>query len=125
MVRLRTPMWPDMRLPLNTRPGVWRWPIEPGCAVRDRVAVGLHAAREVVALHGAGKALADRGAGDVDDLARREHVDLELAAQPSASPSPLLQAEFLGGVAGGDIGLGEMAGKRLGHTRGAAGPTVT
>src|ERR1700685_3671570 len=24
MVRLRTPMWPDMRLPLKTRPGVWR-----------------------------------------------------------------------------------------------------
>ena len=23
-------MWPDMRLPLNTRPGVWRWPMEPG-----------------------------------------------------------------------------------------------
>ena len=23
-------MWPDMRLPGNTRPGVWRWPIEPG-----------------------------------------------------------------------------------------------
>ena len=23
-------MWPDMRRPLNTRPGVWRWPIEPG-----------------------------------------------------------------------------------------------
>src|SRR5580693_5898248 len=30
MVRLRTPMWPDMRLPLNTRPGVWRCPMEPG-----------------------------------------------------------------------------------------------
>ena len=23
-------MWPDMRLPWNTRPGVWRWPMEPG-----------------------------------------------------------------------------------------------
>src|SRR5271165_7545863 len=30
MVRLRTPIWPDMRLPLNTRPGVWRWPMDPG-----------------------------------------------------------------------------------------------
>src|SRR5690606_1908753 len=24
------PMWPDIFLPGNTRPGVWRWPIEPG-----------------------------------------------------------------------------------------------
>ena len=23
-------MWPDMCLPGNTRPGVWRWPMEPG-----------------------------------------------------------------------------------------------
>src|ERR1700679_452376 len=30
MVRFLTPIWPDMRLPLNTRPGVWRWPMEPG-----------------------------------------------------------------------------------------------
>ena len=30
VVRRITPMWPDMRLPGNTRPGVWRWPIEPG-----------------------------------------------------------------------------------------------
>jgi hypothetical protein len=33
-----------------------------------------------------------------------------------------LEAEFLGGVACGDIGFGEMAGKRLRYTRGAAGP---
>ncbi len=30
IVRRTAPMWPDMRLPGNTRPGVWRWPIEPG-----------------------------------------------------------------------------------------------
>ena len=30
IVRRTLPMWPDMRLPGNTRPGVWRWPIEPG-----------------------------------------------------------------------------------------------
>src|SRR5205814_6095273 len=30
VVRRWTPMWPDMRRPLNTRPGVWRWPMEPG-----------------------------------------------------------------------------------------------
>src|SRR5690606_32216935 len=24
------PMWPAIFLPGNTRPGVWRWPIEPG-----------------------------------------------------------------------------------------------
>ncbi len=29
-VRRSPPMRPDMRLPGNTRPGVWRWPIEPG-----------------------------------------------------------------------------------------------
>ena len=23
-------MWPAIFLPLNTRPGVWHWPIEPG-----------------------------------------------------------------------------------------------
>ena len=49
-------------------------------AMRYRVAVGLHAARKIMALHGAGKALAHRGAGDIDDLARGEHVDFQLAA---------------------------------------------
>ncbi len=29
-MRRTAPMWPDIRLPGNTRPGVWRWPIEPG-----------------------------------------------------------------------------------------------
>src|SRR5690606_22892791 len=29
-VWLTAPMWPDIFLPGNTRPGVWRWPIEPG-----------------------------------------------------------------------------------------------
>src|SRR5690348_15201031 len=28
--RLTLPMWPAIFLPGNTRPGVWRWPIEPG-----------------------------------------------------------------------------------------------
>src|SRR5512146_3016370 len=30
VVRRTTPMWPDILRPLNTRPGVWRWPIVPG-----------------------------------------------------------------------------------------------
>ncbi len=29
-VRRAAPRWPDMRLPGKTRPGSWRWPMEPG-----------------------------------------------------------------------------------------------
>ncbi len=89
-------------------------------AVRHRVAVSLHAARKIVALHGAGEALAHRGPGDIDDLTRGEHVDFQLGAGCQSVALALVQAEFLGGIAGGDIGLGEMARQRLGNPRWAA-----
>src|SRR6266481_4705194 len=86
-------------------------------AVRHRVAVSLHAARKIVALHGAGEALAHRGPGDIDDLTRGEHVDFQLGAGCQSVALALVQAEFLGSIAGGDIGLGEMARQRLGNPR--------
>ena len=73
-------MRPAMRLPGNTRPGVWRWPIEPGELVHDRSAVACHAAGETVPLHHARIALADSGAGDIYDLAFLEEVDLQFCA---------------------------------------------
>src|SRR5882724_5033145 len=90
--------------------GTWR-------AVRHRVAVSLHAARKIVALYGAGEALAHRGPGDIDDLTRGEHVDFQFGAGCQSVALALVQAEFLGGVAGGDIRLGEMARQRLGNPR--------
>src|SRR5205807_8368542 len=47
-------------------------------AVRQGVAVGGVAAREVVTLHGAREALADGRPRDVDDLALLEEVGLDL-----------------------------------------------
>jgi hypothetical protein len=73
VVRRSPPMRPDMRLPANTRPGVWRWPIEPGArCVTETPCVWLWTAGEVVALHRAREALADRGARDIHHLARLE-----------------------------------------------------
>ena len=69
-----------MRLPGNTRPGSWRWPVEPGVRVRDRVAVRLAVRREVVALDDAGEALADGRALHVHRLADLEDLDADLAA---------------------------------------------
>ena len=89
-------------------------------AMRHGVSVGFHAAREVVSLHGAGESLADRGAGDIDHLAHREHVDLDLTAHGERLALALLQAEFPRSVAGGHVGLGEMARQRLGDPRRAA-----
>ena len=91
-----------------------------GRAVRHRVTVGLHAAREVVTLHRARKALTDRGARDIDDLTRREHVDFEFSAGGQGLAFALLEAKFLGRVARCDIGFGVVPGKRLRHPRRAA-----
>src|SRR6202041_160084 len=68
-------------------------------------------------LHGALKALAHRGAGDIDDLPGLEHVDLELAAGRQLVAFTFTQAEFLRGVPGGNICLGEVAGESLGDAR--------
>src|SRR5690606_42160230 len=40
VVRRTTPMWPAIRLPLKTRPGVWRMPIEPGARRSEERRVG-------------------------------------------------------------------------------------
>jgi hypothetical protein len=47
-----------------------------------------------VPLDGAGKTLADGRAGDVHDLAGREHVDLELGARREIRALALGEAEF-------------------------------
>ena len=110
VVRRTTPMWPDMRLPGNTRPGVWRWPIEPGTRCDTECAVRGVAAGEIVALHDAGIALADRDAGDVDELARRETVDLELAARLQVGVVLADEAELDQPATRLDVGLGVMTG---------------
>ena len=109
MVRRMTPMWPDMRLPWNTRPGVWRWPIEPGVRCDNECAVRRLAAGEVVALHRAGEALADGGAGDIDDLARLEDVGLELGAGGEIGAFACGEAEFDQRLARLDLGFGVVA----------------
>jgi hypothetical protein len=89
-------------------------------AVRHRISVGFHAAREIVALHGALEAFAYRGTGDIDDLARAEHVDFDFAAGRQCVAFPLAQSEFLRGITGSYIRLGEMAGEGLPDARCAA-----
>src|SRR5271168_4923583 len=79
-------------------------------AVRQRIAVGFHAARKIVASHGALEALARGGTGHIDDLADAEHVYFDFAAGGQSFALALAQTEFLGGVPGGNIGLGKMTG---------------
>ena len=75
------PMWPDMRMPFQTRAGRRTAPIEPGFA--DVVgAVGDRAATEVVALDGARETLALRRAGDLDVIARAERLDGDAYRRP-------------------------------------------
>ena len=113
IVRRCTPMWPAMRLPLNTRPG--RLALANGTrhAMRDGDTVrGRHTA-EVVALHDAGKTLTGRGTGDVDDLADLEQVDLEFTAGGEILAFVVGEAEFDNGLARGDLDLGVVTGQRL------------
>ena len=63
------------------------------------------------------KPLPTRRAGHVDDLADGEHVDFQFGAGRERLALALVQAEFLGSAAGGDIRLGEVTGQRLGHAR--------
>ena len=60
-------MWPAMRVPLNTRPGVVPEPIEPGARWRSDWPCVLGPPRKSVALHAALEALA---------LGRARHVDI-------------------------------------------------
>ena len=113
MVRFLTPMWPDMRLPLNTRPGVWRWPIEPA---RD----ATPSCREISCRPQSCAASWCRQNPcppwyrHSDNLPHREHVDLELdAGRPRPRLRPSVQAEFLRGIAGRHVGLGKMPGLGL------------
>ena len=78
------PMRPDIRVPLNTRPGVAQPPIEPGRRCTACAPWLAPWPLEAVALHGAGEALALGGAGHVDiaavgeDLGGQLLADLEL-----------------------------------------------
>ena len=78
------PCWPAIFMPLNTRAGVAHAPIEPGRTVLLVVTVRRALALEVVALHRAGEALALADAGDVDPLARGEHVGADHLADLEA-----------------------------------------
>ena len=110
------PMRPAIFVPLNTRPGVAQAPIEPGARCMLVVAVAGALAREVVALHDAGEALAPADGGDVDPLARVEHVDLELLADRVAVD--VVEAQLDQADARLDAGLGEVAGLGLGELAG-------
>ena len=101
-------MWPDMRMPFQTRAGQADWPIEPGLA--DVVgAVGDRAATEVVALHGARETLALRRAGDLDVIARAERLDGDGIADREVRLAP----ELFEMAVETDARLCEVAGLRL------------
>ena len=58
-----------MRLPGNTRPGLWFWPVEPGLLCETELPWLARLDEKWWRLIDAGEALADRGAGHVDLLA--------------------------------------------------------
>ena len=91
-----------------------------GRAVEQRRAVGGRATREVVALDRAREALADRGAGDVHDLAGREHVHLDLGARREVRAFAVGEAELDQRLARGDLGLGVVPGQRARQAGGLA-----
>ena len=80
------------------------------CALPAEV-VTLHRARETLAL-------ADRG--DVDVIARRQHIDLELLADPVLAR--VVEAKLDQAPACLDAGLGEVAGLRLAQALRLHGP---
>src|SRR5579875_18397 len=90
----------------------------PQRTVRDRHAVRGAQAGEIPPLHDPRIALADRNAGDVDILAGNEMIGGDLGAD--RDQRVLAHAE-LGQLAFGfDLGLGEIAARRLAHVAGAA-----
>ena len=74
------PMWPGIRLPLMTRDGSVPGLIEPGFRCRV-LPWRRRTAAEAVAVHDALEAAALGGAGDLDQLAGGEDVDLDLGAR--------------------------------------------
>ena len=114
-------MWPDMRLPLNTRPGVWRWPMEPGARCDTELPWVFMPPAKLWRFMVPAKPLPT-----VVPVTSTIWPALNMSTFSSPPDGQrlafaLVQAEFLRGVAGGDIGLGEMAGQRLGDPRRAAG----
>ena len=106
-------MWPDMRLPRNTRPGVWRWPMEPGVRCETETPCEALWPREVVALHRAGEALADGGARDIHHGTDLEHVGLDLGAGLQIRAFFLGEAELDERTARSNARLAEVAGNGL------------
>ena len=112
------PMWPDIRMPLNTRPGKAHEPIAPGRPVVLVVAVARALTLEVVALHRAGEALAPADRRDVDLGAGGDGVDEDLLADLVAVDR--LEAQLDEPLAGIDRRLGEVTGLGLGELLGVA-----
>ena len=111
MVWFTSPMWPDIFLPGNTRPGVWRWPIEPGERCDSELPWRRVAHGEVPALDRALEALALGDALDVDDLADLEDVALISPPTSLATDRFGAHAEFPQAAAAFHLRLGEVAGE--------------
>ena len=80
-------MWPAIFLPLNTRPGSWRLPVEPWLRCETDTPCEARRPPKLCRFIGTGEALADRDAGDVDELAGDEVADMDLAPRPRAARS--------------------------------------
>ena len=110
-----------MRLPGNTRPGLWFWPVEPGTRCETELPCERVLAAEVVALDDAGEALADRHALHVDRLADLEDLDADLGAdlQVGELVQPWRGIRCSTWPAS-TRRLGEVSGERLAHAARAA-----
>ena len=77
-----------MRLPGNTSPGLWFWPVEPGLLCETELPWRGAVGGEVVALDDAGEALADGHALHIHLLPDLEDVDADLAADLEVGERP-------------------------------------
>ena len=111
-------MWPAIFLPLNTRPGSWRLPVEPWLRCETDTPCEARRPPKLCRFIDTGEALADRDAADVDELAGDEVADMDLGAD--LEQRVLVDPELADLRLGLDLGLGEVAAHRLGDVLGLA-----
>ena len=113
-------MCPDMRLPGKTRPGVWRWPIEPGARCETELPCDAMPPAKLWRFMVPAKPLPI--VVPVTSTTWPALKTSTLISDPGASsaPSPVGETELDQRLAGLDLGLGIVTRQRLHEPRGFA-----
>jgi hypothetical protein len=118
-------MWPDIFLPGNTRPGVWRWPSEPGARCDSELPWVASPMRKFQRLMVPWKPLPLVTPWTSTIWPDFEDVGLDLAADGEVADLVGFHAQLPQATTGFDLGLGQVAGGRLVDSEARFTPAVT